>query len=214
MRMPLNHRGASAVYTHCESAGWECKAKGKSPILICFAPKAYLRNFLWCGRMEMGSMRLLDRSWQPVLGSDLKHDLLEESILNNRHMTERFSWLRSKIGHNTPSFPGTMKYGCRTQTLCLKKGPPRWPPSSRECSLGLGIIFFFWCRCQIDTYKNKSTNKKLDWPLALNTWARVSKDMAIYSYIYIYIYIYTWLRLNQDSIIVQLGHLSHFYKHA
>ncbi len=28
-----------------------------------------------------------------------------------------------------------MKYSCRTQTLCLKEGPPWWPPSSGECSL-------------------------------------------------------------------------------
>ncbi len=28
-----------------------------------------------------------------------------------------------------------MKYGCRTRTLCLEEGPPRWPPSSGECSL-------------------------------------------------------------------------------
>ncbi len=28
-----------------------------------------------------------------------------------------------------------MKYSCRTRTLCLEEGPPRWPPSSGECSL-------------------------------------------------------------------------------
>ncbi len=112
MWMPWSHRGASAVSTHHESAGWECKAEGKNPILIRFAPKAHLRNFLWWGRMEMGSKCLLTRSWQPVL---------EESILNLSRMTERFSWLRSKIGRNPPSFPGTMKYGCRTQTLCLEQ---------------------------------------------------------------------------------------------
>jgi len=32
-------------------------------------------------------------------------------------------------------FPGTMKYGCRTRTLCLEEGPPQWPPSSGERSL-------------------------------------------------------------------------------
>ncbi len=28
-----------------------------------------------------------------------------------------------------------MKYGCRTWTLCLEQGPPRWSPPSGECSL-------------------------------------------------------------------------------
>ncbi len=65
----------------------ECKAEGKNPILIRFAPKAKLRNFLWWGR----SMRLLDWSWPPVLGSGVRHDLLEERFLNFSHMTERFS---------------------------------------------------------------------------------------------------------------------------
>ncbi len=60
--------------------------EGKNPILICFAPKAHFRNFLWWGR----SMHLLDRSWPPVLGSGVRH-VLEESFLNFSRVTERFS---------------------------------------------------------------------------------------------------------------------------
>ncbi len=66
----------------------------------------------------------LDRSWPPVLGSGVRH-VLEESFLN-------FSRVQSCYAI---PFPGTMKYGCRTRTLCLEQGPPRWSPPSGECSL-------------------------------------------------------------------------------
>ncbi len=109
--------------------GESARLKGKKLISIRFAPKAHLWNFLWWGR----SMRLLDRSWPPVLGYGVRHDPLKERFLNFSRMTERFSYLRSK--KDATHFPGTMKYSCRTQTLCLEEGPPWWPPSSGECSL-------------------------------------------------------------------------------
>ncbi len=37
-----------------------------------------------------------------------------------------------------------MKYGCRTRTLCLEEGPPRWPPSSGECSLLVHYQSLLW----------------------------------------------------------------------
>ncbi len=130
MRMPWSHRGASAVSTHfVKVRGESGRLTGRTRYWYALPPKAHLRNVLWWGRMEMGSKCLLD------LTSDLVWDMLKESILNFSRMFERFSWLRSKIGCNPPSFLETMKYGCRTRTLCREEGPPWWPRSSIECSL-------------------------------------------------------------------------------
>ncbi len=106
-----SQRSQSSIYTLCESAGWECKAERKNPVLISFAPKANLRNSLWWGRMEMWKYASF-RSIATNQSSDLVWDTTcsIESILNFSRMTEQFSWLRSKIGRNHPSFLGTMKY--------------------------------------------------------------------------------------------------------
>ncbi len=74
----------------------------------------------------------LDRSWPPVLGSGGR-------TCSKRAFWTSVVWLSGSVSLDlktdaTP-FSGTMKYGCRTWTLCLEQGPPRWSPPSGECTL-------------------------------------------------------------------------------
>ncbi len=154
VRMPWSHKEASAVSTHHESIGWECKAKWKNPILICFAPKAHLRNFLWWGRMEMGSMRLLDRSWQTVLRSGLRHDLLKESILNFSHMTDQFSWRRSKIGRNPHPSQKQWSMAVESGLFVERRDLPAWEWSSWKAAVAAERCdsFVLQCAWPIETH--------------------------------------------------------------
>ncbi len=74
----------------------------------------------------------LDRSWPPVLGSG-------ERTCSKRAFWTSVVWLSGSVSldlrRTQPLSPGTMKYGCRTWTLCLEQGPPRWSPPSGECPL-------------------------------------------------------------------------------
>ncbi len=66
-----------------------------------------------------------------------KRACLIVSILNFSRMTERFNTRRSKMDATPPPHPSLERWstGCRTRTLCREEGPPRCPPSSRECLL-------------------------------------------------------------------------------